>query len=126
MPHVEIRSLTQPAPFQFETDKRGEMYQLQLQEKQDKNALEEIQKKVFIANPLPENTPWVPDLSEKKIVIPEDIVLNTDIRSAKRQEFDHLLKMREMQENIAKENQMKIQMVKACRILTFRKLNTKL
>ena len=87
------------------------MYQNHLKEKLEHEIQKEMEMKSFVANPMPEGRPWVPDTSEKRIVVPENIVLNTEVRASKRQEFDHLLKLKEEEENLAKENQLKMQMV---------------
>lgn len=106
-----MRSLTEPVPFQLDTEKRGEIYQAHLQEKLENEMQKEMEMKSFVANPLPESRPWIPVLSDKKVTVPDNLVLNTDLRALKRQEFDDLVKQKEEEEHIAKENQLKMQMV---------------
>jgi hypothetical protein len=108
-----MRGLTEPVPFQLGTEKRGEIYQAALQEKLEIEIQKEMEMKAFVANPLPESRPWIPDLSDKKMTVPDNLLLNTDLRALKRQEFDHLLKQKEEEDNIAKENQLKMQMVQS-------------
>lgn len=103
--------MTEPVRFKLDTDKRGEIYQAHLQEKLEQEMKKEMEMKAFVANPLPESRPWIPDLSDKKMTIPDNVILNTDVRAAKRQEFDVLLKQKEEEEIMAKENQLKMQMV---------------
>lgn len=106
-----MRTLTEPHPFLLETDKRGRLYQSHLQEKLEQEMQKEMEMKSFVANPIPEGGPWIPSLSDKKTTVPDNVILNTDVRAAKRQEFDNLLKQKEEEEKIAKESQLKMQMV---------------
>ena len=104
-------------PFKLETDKRGEIYQTHLKEKFDQELQHELEIKSFVANPLPEGRPWIPDLSSKKIIVPGEIVLSTEIRAAQRNDFNDYLRQKEEEENMAKENQQKIQMVSYIRVI---------
>ena len=114
MPSVKARALTEPAPFHLETEKRGAVYQSQFTESIQKKVAEDEKLKKFIANPLPDDLPFVPKLSDKPLVVPDDIVLNTDLRAAKRQEFEEMIKRKEEEERITKENQARINMVCIC------------
>lgn len=82
-----------------------------LNEQLEREQQQEEQKKHFVANPLPEFEPFVVKKSNKPIVVPDDIALNTDLRAQERQEFEDMLRRKEMEEEATKENMRKLQMV---------------
>jgi hypothetical protein len=82
-----------------------------LHEQLEREQQQEEQKKHFVANPLPEFEPFVVKKSNKPTVVPDEIALNTDLRAQERQEFEEMLRRKEMEEEEAKENMLKMQMV---------------
>ncbi len=82
-----------------------------LQEQLEREKLEAERKTHFVANPLPEFEPFVVKKSDKPIVVPEDITLNTDLRAQERREFEEMLQRKQEEEEAIKENMRKMQLV---------------
>ena len=121
LPAVEYRELTEPQPFKLRTEQRGALHQMTLQEKLEMEEHESMLKKNFVANPIPDFEPFVVKRSDKPVVVPEAFSLNTDVRAAERQEFEEMLKQKEQEQEAAKENQKRIQMVCECKLTRHRK-----
>jgi hypothetical protein len=111
LPAVKSKTLTEPKPFDLSTEKRGHLHQAHFQEKLEKELEEVFMKKNFVANPIPELEPFVPKKSDKPVVMPEPILLRTDLRSQERQDFEEQLKLKQREEEEAKENMRRVQMV---------------
>ncbi|RKO84603.1 hypothetical protein BDK51DRAFT_29204 [Blyttiomyces helicus] len=97
------RPLTNPQPFHLETEVRGLMYQLSLEEKIEREVKEEIAAKTFLANPMPLLEPFVPKRSDKPPTEVEPLTLYTDIRAEERRAYEESRKMREAMEEEERE-----------------------
>ena len=98
---------------------------MSFQEKLELEQQEQELRKAFVANPLPEFEPFVVKKSDKPIVLPEDIVLSTDVRAQERKQFDDMLKQKMEEEEAAKENLKRLQMVRLPLMIVFLFLKAK-
>jgi targeting protein for Xklp2 len=90
--------ITEPVPFNLQTDFRGELYQQQFQEK----VKELTAVKPFHANPMPNLEPFIPKRSEKPLTEVEAFSLNTDARAEERRKFEESQSKRLQMEEEAK------------------------
>jgi hypothetical protein len=116
--HHEIK-VTEPVPFNLQTDFRGELYQQQFQEKvKELNTV-----KPFHANPVPNLEPFIPKRSEKALTEVEGFSLNTDARAEERKKFEEAQNKRLQMEEEAKKELEKQKEVLLSNLRKWRKKN---
>ncbi|KAJ3041533.1 Protein tpx2 [Rhizophlyctis rosea] len=103
LPPVHERPITEPEPFHLETDIRHMMYQMSLEEKLEHERLEQQRAKLFKAQPLPHDEPFVPKRSEKPLTEIDEVVLFTEMRSEERRAFEEMLRQKEEMEQRERE-----------------------
>jgi targeting protein for Xklp2 len=87
--------LTEPEPFDLETEERGALKVLHLQEKLAHQAKEEEENRQFRAREINGLVPFVPKKSTKVLTTIEDFSLNTQDRATKRSVFEQHIKEQE-------------------------------
>jgi hypothetical protein len=110
---VHTIQVTEPEPFMLETDLRGSIHKRVFDELQYNAALKEQSDKMFTARPIPHvlDEPFVPEKSFKPLTVVQEVVLNSDIRSAERLAFDADLAARQQEEERAVQEHIRLQQV---------------
>ncbi|KAI9101159.1 hypothetical protein DFS34DRAFT_459004 [Phlyctochytrium arcticum] len=107
LPAVSCRQVTNPKPFNLETDIRGDFARLTLQEKLEQEEYEKQRAREFHANPLPLDEPFRPEPSSRPLTNVSDVVLNTDLRAEERKAFEDALRQKEAMEQELRETMRK-------------------
>eukprot|EP00842_Homolaphlyctis_polyrhiza_P003859 jgi/Hompol1/4474/HPOL_001733-RA len=98
LPAIPPVPLTHPVGFELQTDLRGALYKMSLEQKLAREKQEAARLREFHANPMPDGEPFLPKRSDRPLTHPDDITLHTDVRSKERDAFDEQRAQREAQE----------------------------
>ncbi|KNC96979.1 uncharacterized protein SPPG_07797 [Spizellomyces punctatus DAOM BR117] len=110
LPSVPHRPITNPQPFNLETEIRGSFARLTIEEKRERELREQERMRQFRANPLPCLDPFIPQPSNRPLTDVENVLLHTDVRAEERRAFEESRKQREaieqkMREEMAKDDE---------------------
>ncbi|KAJ3252385.1 hypothetical protein HK103_001598 [Boothiomyces macroporosus] len=121
--NIADTDVPKPQPFNLETDKRGELYKHQLQEKLEQEQ-EELQKQAeFRAQPLPPLDPFLPKKSDKPLTEIQEFQSHLSNRQKERQKYEQSLKEKQQQEQELLEKMEKLKKVFLTNVGTRRKGN---
>ncbi|KAJ3278773.1 Protein tpx2 [Borealophlyctis nickersoniae] len=103
IPHGPERPVTSPHPFHLETDIRGALHRMTLEEKRAKELEEAAAAKRFVAKPIPALEPFIPKKSDRPVTEPDDVVLHSDVRAEERRAFEEQQREKERADEERKE-----------------------
>ncbi|KAI9209706.1 uncharacterized protein BJ171DRAFT_484818 [Polychytrium aggregatum] len=98
-----VPKITEPEPFQLETDLRHDIHSKRLEEKTRRQIEDEERQRQFQAQPLPDGDAFIPKRSNKPLTISENVTLHSEIRAVDRHVFDEQIEAKIREDELAKE-----------------------